>query len=129
MAKYAPRGLSAEAQRLFRETVVQNALDVIDDGASMTLLTNAAFALDRLRLAERTIRKEGPTVVDRFQQLKPHPMAARIDAEGQTIRQSLAAITNHSAAAAFRRAQERLHGVGTGESDPWARQDGTGTTI
>jgi phage terminase small subunit len=117
MGKHMPQGLSAEARRLFRETMVQNALDVIDDAASMTLLENACRALDRLRAAEAVIAKEGPTIVDRFQQVKPHPMTARIDAEGQTIRQSLAAITNHQAAAAYRR------GLGTGatagESDPW----------
>ena len=119
MGKHMPRGLSVEAAKLYRKTVTQNALDVIDDAASMTLLENACRALDRLRAAEAVIAKEGPTIVDRFQQVKPHPMTARIDAEGQTIRQSLGAITNHQAAAAYRR------GVGvsavTVEDDPWGR--------
>ena len=122
MAKHVPRGLSAEAQKLFRETVAQNGLDVIDDAASMTLLANAAFALVRLRKAEAIIRKAGQTVTDRFQQTKAHPLMARIDAEGQTIRQSLAGIVNHSAAASYRRAQELLHGGSAGESDPWGRR-------
>jgi phage terminase small subunit len=123
MGKYAPRGLSAEAQKLYRETVRETGMDVIDDAASLTLLENGCRALMRLREAEAVLRKEGQTIVDRFGQLKPHPMTVRIDAEGQTIRQSLAGITNHSAAASFKRAQERLHGVGTGDSDPWARHD------
>ena len=125
MGKYAPRGLSAEAQRLFRETVAQNGLDVIADGASMTLLRNACYALDRLRRAEKVVGEEGATVRDRFGQVKPHPMAGRIDAEGQTIRQSLAGIVSHAAAASYRRGLERK-GAGAGEVDPWgrgARQD------
>ena len=77
MAKYAPRGLSAEAQRLFRETVTQNALDQIDDAASLTLLENACRALMRLRAAEAVIAKEGQTVMDRFGQLKPHPIGCQ----------------------------------------------------
>ena len=125
MARYAPRGLSAEAKRLFREVVVQNGLDTIDDAASMTLLENASRALMRLREAEAVIRREGQTVRDRFRQLKPHPMAARIDCEGLTIRQSLAAIANHSAAARYQR--------GLDDRDPWGhalpRQAGTGPTV
>jgi phage terminase small subunit len=119
MAMYAPRGLSAEAHRLFRETVTQNALDQIDDAASLTLLENACRALMRLRAAEAVIAKEGQTVMDRFGQLKPHPMAARIDAEGQTIRQSLGAIRNHQAAAFYKREQLRRNGA---EADPWGRE-------
>ena len=122
MAKHVPRGLSAEAQRLFRETVTQNGLDVIADASSLTLLENAARALDRLRQAEAVVRKEGATVKDRFQQLRPHPMVARIDCEGQAVRQCLAGIVNHSAAASYRRAQELLHGGSAGESDPWGRR-------
>ena len=122
MAKHAPRALSVEAQKLFREVVVQNGLDLIDDGASMTLLANAARALDRLRAAEAIIQKEGQTVRDRFGQLKAHPMLVRIDCEGQAVRQCLAGIVNHSAAASYRRAQELLHGGSAGESDPWGRR-------
>jgi len=122
MAKHVPRGLSLEAAKLYRETVAQNGLDVIDDAASMTLLENACRALDRLRAAEAIIRKEGPTVVDRFKQLKPHPMTARIDCEGQAVRQCLAGIVNHSAAARFKRGLDRVHGAGAVEDDPWGRR-------
>ena len=122
MAKHVPRGLSVEARKLFREVVVQNGLDLIDDGASMTLLANAARALDRLRLAEKVVRKEGATIVDRFKQIKPHPMTARIDCEGQAVRQCLAGIVNHSAAARFKRGLDRVHGAGAVEDDPWGRR-------
>jgi hypothetical protein len=130
MAKrYLPRGLSAEAQRLFRETVTQNALDQVDDGVSMTLLENGCRCLMRLREAEAIIRKEGPTIVDRFGQKKPHPATTRIDCEGAAVRQSLGAITNHQAAAFYKRDQLRRNGA-EAEIDPWGRaQDGPGTTI
>ena len=122
MAKHVPRGLSLEAARLYRETVTQNGLDEIADASSLTLLENAARALDRLRQAEAVVRKEGATVKDRFQQLRPHPMVARIDCEGQAVRQCLAGVVNHSAAASYRRAQELLHSGSAGESDPWGRR-------
>ena len=133
MAKHVPRGLSLEAARLYRETVVQNGLDLIDDAASLTLLENGCRALMRLRDAEAVIQKAGPTIVDRFQQVKPHPMTARIDCEGQAVRQCLAGIVNHSAAARFKRGLDRVHGAGAVEDDPWGRrgagQDATGAAI
>jgi phage terminase small subunit len=61
---------------LYRETVTQNGLDEIADASSLTLLENAARALDRLRQAEAVVRKEGATIKDRFEQLRPHPMVA-----------------------------------------------------
>ena len=133
MAKHVPRGLSLEAARLYRETITETGMDVIADAASLTLLENAARALDRLRQAEKVVRKEGATVKDRFQQLRPHPMVARIDCEGQAVRKCLAGIVNHSAAARFKRGLDRVHGASAVEDDPWGRraagQDGTGTTI
>ena len=58
MGKYAPRGLSAEAKKLYRETVRETGMDVIDDAASMTLLENGCRALDRLRRAEKVVREK-----------------------------------------------------------------------
>jgi hypothetical protein len=123
MAKHLPRGLSSEAQRLFREVVAQNGLDTIADGASMTLLENACRCLDRLRLAEAAVKRDGAWTKDRFGQAKASAPAQRVDIENQTICRLLAGIVNHSAAASFKRAQALLHGVGTGESHPWTRQD------
>jgi len=122
MAKHVPRGLSLEAARLYRETVTQNGLDEIADASSLTLLENAARALDRLRQAEAVVRKEGATIKDRFEQLRPHPMVARIDCEGQAVRQCLAGIVNHSAAARFKRGLDRVHGATAPEDDPWGRR-------
>jgi phage terminase small subunit len=118
MAKYTPRGLTAEAQRLYRETVKENGLDVIDDAASLALLENACRALMRLREAEGAITKEGSTVADRFGQLKPHPAVARVDAEGLAFRHSLAQIRNHSEAAAWRRICRAKNGSGGAEPQP-----------
>jgi len=48
-------------------------------------------------------------------------MVARIDCEGQAVRQCLAGIVNHSAAARFKRGLDRVHGAGAVEDDPWGR--------
>ena len=119
--KYTPRGLSAEAQKLYRETVREAGLDVIDDSASLTLLENACRALMRLRLAEKVVRAEGSTITDRFGQVKPHPAVSRIDAEGLALRQSLGAVKNHQVAAAYKRMELRRNGAGAGEPDPQGR--------
>ena len=95
-----PRGLSREAQRLFHETAQQFGLD---DAPSLVLLGNACRALDRLRLAEAIVKKEGSVYLDRFNQPKAHPAAARVDAENLTLQRSLRELgislsppTNHS---------------------------------
>ena len=82
----APAGLSAEALKLFRETREQYS---IDDAPSLVLLGNACRALDRLRLAEAIVKKEGSVYSDRFGQPKAHPAAARVDAENLTLQRSL----------------------------------------
>jgi phage terminase small subunit len=81
-----PAGLSQEARRLFSETVEQYQLD---DAPSLVLLGNACRALDRLRLAEAIVKKEGSVYLDRFHQPKAHPAAARVDAENLTLQRSL----------------------------------------
>jgi len=80
-----PPGLSAEAARLFKETVTQYALD---DSPSLTLLACACRSLDRLRIAERIVAEEGAVVVDRFGQKKSHPYARRIDCEIANLQKS-----------------------------------------
>jgi phage terminase small subunit len=65
-----PKGLSKEAQRLWKDTVIGWS---ISDSAGLSLLESACRWLDQLRKAERTLRREGSTVRDRFQQLRPHP--------------------------------------------------------
>jgi hypothetical protein len=81
-----PQGLSAEARRLFRETIAQYQ---IDDAPSLVLLGNACRALDRLREAEGQVKAEGAVYADRFGQPKAHPAAARVDAENLTLQRSL----------------------------------------
>jgi phage terminase small subunit len=81
-----PAGLSPEAKKLFCETRDQYG---IDDAPSLTLLGNACRALDRLRLAESLVKKEGAVYTDRFGQPKAHPAAARVDAENLTLQRSL----------------------------------------
>lgn len=82
----APAGLSQEARKLFHETTEQSS---IDDAPSLVLLGNACRALDRLRLAEAIVKKEGAIYLDRFGQPKAHPAAARVDAENLTLQRSL----------------------------------------
>lgn len=81
-----PAGLSHEAKKLFCETRDQYG---IDDAPSLALLGNACRALDRLRLAESQVKKEGAVYTDRFGQPKAHPAAARVDAENLTLQRSL----------------------------------------
>jgi P27 family predicted phage terminase small subunit len=65
-----PKGLSKEAQRLWKDTVIGFE---ITDSAGLSLLESACRWLDQLRKAERTLKREGTTVRDRFNQLRPHP--------------------------------------------------------
>ncbi len=71
MKKSAPRTLSAEARRWWVQILAE--YDVQDAGGLLTLQT-ALEAFDRMRQAQRTIREEGPTVLDRWRQRKPHPL-------------------------------------------------------
>jgi phage terminase small subunit len=83
----APRCLSPEARRFFLDTVRE--YDLAGDTASLTLLANAAWALHRLREAEAVLRREGPTVTDRFGQVKVHPCAVRVDSENGNLNRAL----------------------------------------
>jgi phage terminase small subunit len=66
----APKYLSKEAQSLFIDT--QTGWN-ISDSQGLTLLTSACKWLDVQRRAEKTLRREGMTVRDRFGQSRPHP--------------------------------------------------------
>lgn len=81
--KAAPRHLSAEARRWWRRLLEEYALD---DEAAFLLLQTALEAFDRMREAQEAIKNDGPTVVDRFGQLKPHPLLpTERDARGQMM--------------------------------------------
>jgi hypothetical protein len=80
------KGLSSEARTLYDDTVQTFGLD---DSASLTLLLNACFALDRLRKNEGIVAKEGSVFHDRFQQVRQHPACARIDKESQNVIRAL----------------------------------------
>jgi P27 family predicted phage terminase small subunit len=67
----APSHLSAEARAWWREIVTDFA---IDDRAGLLLLTQAAEAWDRARDCRQAIERDGVTVRDRFDQVRPHPL-------------------------------------------------------
>ena len=66
-----PKKLSREAKKWWREIQAEFS---IEDQAGLLLLQTAMEALDRLREAQRVIKEEGPVVLDRFEQQKPHPL-------------------------------------------------------
>lgn len=68
-----PRHLSREAKRLWRE--IQESY-VIDDKAGTLLLQTALEAFDRMREYQAQIKKDGPVILDRFEQPKAHPLLA-----------------------------------------------------
>jgi P27 family predicted phage terminase small subunit len=65
-----PKGLSKEAQRLWKDTATGWN---ISDSVGLSLLESACRWLDQLRKAERRLRREGSVTSDRFGQLRPHP--------------------------------------------------------
>src|ERR1700730_11603229 len=65
-----PKWLSRAAQKWWRRLRDDFG---IEDSAGVALLTAAAEALDRTREAEAQVKAEGLTVLDRWQQAKPHP--------------------------------------------------------
>jgi P27 family predicted phage terminase small subunit len=69
MSAGIPKGLSAEATRLWKATVDTWQLDA----PALTLLEDACKSLDRRRAAEKLVQKEGMTQTDRFGQIKAHP--------------------------------------------------------
>ena len=68
-----PTTLSRASKVLWRS--LQAEYGIIDAGG-LAVLQQACEALDRLRQAQAAILKDGPVVVDRFGQQKPHVMLA-----------------------------------------------------
>jgi phage terminase small subunit len=66
-----PKGLSSEASAHWRRLLADHA---IDDAAGLLTLQTGLEAYDRYRAARRAIETEGATVLDRFNQKKPHPL-------------------------------------------------------
>lgn len=66
-----PGGLSAEAKKWWAAIQDEYA---IDDPAGLLLLQTGLEAFDRLRQAQRVIKRDGPVVLDRFGQQKSHPL-------------------------------------------------------
>jgi P27 family predicted phage terminase small subunit len=66
-----PRHLSAEARRKWHELAEEYD---ITDAAGRQLLETFAEAFDRMRQAQRRIRKDGPMQRDRFGTPKPHAL-------------------------------------------------------
>jgi P27 family predicted phage terminase small subunit len=69
-ARSPPPALSAEARRWWRSIRVE--YDISDPGG-LLILASACEAFDRMRQAQRKLKREGLTAVDRFGQSKAHP--------------------------------------------------------
>lgn len=67
----APSHLSTEAKRIWQEILSEYS---IDDAAGLRILRVSLEAFDRAQAARASIDKEGMTVRDKFNQLKPHPL-------------------------------------------------------
>jgi P27 family predicted phage terminase small subunit len=81
-----PRHLSQEARKFWRKIAEEY---VIDDDAGLVVLTVAFEAFDRMRDAQGQITKDGTTIIDRFGQVKMHPL---LPVERDARAQSLAGI-------------------------------------
>jgi P27 family predicted phage terminase small subunit len=66
-----PAGLSREARRRWTALVEEFA---IGDSAGLQILATALEAFDRMRQAQRRVKKDGPVFKDRFGQMKAHPL-------------------------------------------------------
>lgn len=69
----APGHLSKEAKKIFKDLSAEYG---IDDVAGLRILRVALEAFDRAQAARATIDRDGMTTVDKFGQLKPHPLLA-----------------------------------------------------
>jgi P27 family predicted phage terminase small subunit len=65
-----PKGLSSEANRWWAS--IRKEYDISDPGG-LLILASACEAFDRMRQAQRRLRREGLTTTDRFGQRKVHP--------------------------------------------------------
>ncbi|MCF8025669.1 MAG: phage terminase small subunit P27 family [Desulfobacteraceae bacterium] len=79
----APKTLSKEAAGWWRKLQAEYS---IEDEAGRLLLQTALESFDRMRQCQETIKAEGQTVLDRFQQAKAHPLlATERDARSQMM--------------------------------------------
>ena len=67
----APSHLSIEAKKIWQEILSEYS---IDDAAGLRILRVALEAFDRAQAARASIDKEGMTVRDKFNQIRPHPL-------------------------------------------------------
>ncbi len=69
-SKLAPKNLSSEAKKIFKALCAEYS---IDDVAGLKILRVALEAFDRAQAARDEIDRDGMTVKDKFNQIKPHP--------------------------------------------------------
>jgi len=82
-ARTTPKELSTEARSWWGRLVSEYS---IDDDAGLLLLQTGLEAFDRMRDCQAAIKRDGPLVLDRFQQFKPHPLLpAERDARSQML--------------------------------------------
>ena len=67
----APGHLSKEARRIWKEILSEYD---INDAAGLRILRVACEAFDRAQAARGTIDRDGMTTVDKFGQVKSHPL-------------------------------------------------------
>ena len=73
MAIRYPAGLSDESRKWFKKIATEYQ---IDDSGGLLLLGTLCETIDRLRKAQAIIEAEGETIIDRFGQVKAHPLLA-----------------------------------------------------
>ena len=69
--KRAPRHLSKEAQKKYRE--IGDEYQIVDSGG-LLILQSLLESFDDMRIAQGILKVEGLTIIDRFGQKKPHPL-------------------------------------------------------
>ena len=68
-----PKGLTPAARRMWRE--IQEEYE-IDDPVGLKLLGSAVESYMLVQQAQEEIRRDGLTLIDRYDQKKPHPLLA-----------------------------------------------------
>ena len=70
--KKPPKHLSRESKRIWRRMVAE--YHPFDDMHGLKVLEVSLDAYDRFQAARLQIEAEGMTVLDKFEQIKPHPL-------------------------------------------------------
>ena len=79
----APKTLSAEARSWWRK--LSREYEISDEGGKLLLLMSLE-AFDRLRGAQRAIKRDGASIQDRWGQVKQHPLlTTERDARAQML--------------------------------------------